>query len=64
MRDERFRAIVYCEDTMSEVVAEVSIVGPVLDILHLHNDESYETTDTEDVEAFRAKFYEQEVGVV
>lgn len=61
---ESFRAIVMCEDTGNEVVAEFTVMGSSIDILHLHNDDTYDTTDSEDVEAFRAKFYEQQAGVI
>lgn len=64
MQTDSFRAIVMCDDTQNEVVAEFTVQGPVIDILHLHNDESYDTTDSEDVEAFRAKFYEQKAGII
>jgi len=64
--DGSFRTVVDCESTGEEVVADVTIIGAKMHILHLHNgdDGTYDTTDAEDVEAFKAKFYEAQPNAI
>jgi hypothetical protein len=56
------RQIVWCYSVGSEVVAEYTGESDYDGWLHLHNDSVEE--DEIDVEAFKARMYEEQVGIL